>query len=70
MLEVGTGYPELMVVVVDQGGDVAVYGGPVSSFYTFVGPRTERMTDQQWDKAIREHALPSRPAFAQGYRAE
>lgn len=70
VLEVGTGYPELMVVVVDQGGDVAVYGGPVSSFYTFVGPRTERMTDQQWDKAIREHALPSRPAFAQGYRAE
>jgi hypothetical protein len=70
VLEVGTGHPELLVVVVDQGDDVAVYGGPVSSFYAFERPVTERMTDQQWSKAIQDHALPSRPAFARGYRAE
>jgi hypothetical protein len=70
VLEVGTGHPELLVVVIDQGEDVAVYGGPVSSFYAFEKPAPERMTDQQWEKAIQEHALPSRPEFAKGYRAE
>jgi hypothetical protein len=70
VLEVGTGHPELLVVVVDQGDDVAVYGGPVSSFYAFERPVSERMTDEQWKKAIQDHALPSRPEFASGYRAE
>jgi hypothetical protein len=70
VLEVATGHPELLVVVIDQGDDVAVYGGPVSSFYSFEKPATQRMTDEQWKDAIQEHALPSRPAFARGYRAE
>lgn len=70
VLEVGTGHPELLVVVIDQGDDVAVYGGPVSSFYAFERTATDRMTDQQWEQAIQEHALPSRPEFAKGYRAE
>jgi hypothetical protein len=70
VLEVGTGHPELLVVVIDQGDDVAVYGGPVSSFYAFEKPAPERMTDQQWEQKIQEHALPSRPDFAKRYRAE
>lgn len=70
VLEVATGHPELMVVVIDQGDDVAVYGGPVSSFYAFERPVEQRMTDQQWERAIHEHALPSRPAFARTYRAD
>ncbi|MCX4241720.1 DUF3160 domain-containing protein [Paraliomyxa miuraensis] len=70
VLEMGTGYPELMVVVVDQGGDVAVYGGPVSSVYAFERPSTERMTDQEWAQAIVHRALPERPAFARTYRAQ
>lgn len=70
VLEVATGHPELLVVVIDQGDDVAVYGGPVSSFYAFEKPVMQRMTDEQWKDAIQEHALPSRPAFARGYRAE
>lgn len=61
VLEVATGHPELLVVVIDQGDDVAVYGGPVSSFYAFEKPATQRMTDEQWKDAIQEHALPSRP---------
>lgn len=70
VLEVGTGHPELLVVVIDQGDDVAVYGGPVSSFYAFERDASDRMTDQQWEAAIQEHALPSRPEFAKTYRAE
>lgn len=69
VLEVATGHPELMIVVIDQGDDVAVYGGPASSFYAFEKPASQRMTDVQWEKAIQEHAAPSRPEFARGYRA-
>lgn len=70
VLEVGTGHPELLVVVIDQGDDVSVYGGPASSFYAFERSATDRMTDQQWETAIQEHALPSRPGFAKAYRAK
>ncbi len=69
VLEVGTGHPELMIVVVDQGGDVAVYGGPASSVYRFERPVAQRMTDNEWRAAVQEHRLPDRPAYAQGYRA-
>ena len=47
----------LLVVVVDQGDDVAVYGGPVSSFYAFERPVTERMTDEQWE-VMKQHPVP------------
>ncbi len=57
-------------MAIDQGGDISMYGGPVSSFYTFEGPSRGRMTDGQWASTIRRHELPSRPPFARGYRAE
>lgn len=70
VLQAGTGHPELLVVAIDQGGDVSVYGGAVSSFFTFERPSSSRMTDGEWRDAIRKHALPGRPEFARGYRAE
>ncbi|MFO0550995.1 MAG: DUF3160 domain-containing protein [Polyangiaceae bacterium] len=70
VLEVATGHPELLIVVVDQGEDVAVYGGPTSSFYSFERASTDRMTVPDWRSAIAEHKLPARPAFARTYRAE
>lgn len=69
-LQVATGHPELMIVAIDQGGDLSLYGGPVASFYSFEQPSNARMTDREWKAAIRNHELPSRPAFARGYRAE
>jgi hypothetical protein len=69
-LQVATGYPELMIVAIDQGDDVSLYGGPVSSFYSFEQPSSARMTDYEWRATVRGHKQPSRPAFARGYRAE
>lgn len=69
-LQVATGYPELMIVAIDQGGDVSLYGGPVSSFFTFERPSSARMTNEEWRRALYEPSKPSRPAFARRYRAE
>ena len=69
-LQVATGYPELMIVAIDQGDDVSLYGGPVSSFYSFEQPSSARMTDYDWRATVRQHKQPRRPAFARGYRAE
>jgi hypothetical protein len=69
-LQVATGYPELMIVAIDQGGDVSLYGGPVSSFFTFERLSSARMTNEEWRRALYEPSKPSRPAFARRYRAE
>ena len=69
-LEVATDYPGLLVVAIDNGGDLAVYGGPVSSFYTFHQPVAERMTDEQWVEKVEAADLPERPAFTQSYHVD
>jgi hypothetical protein len=69
-LEVGVGHPGLMLVAVDAGGTLAVYGGPVGSLFTFDVPLDGRMTDEQWYEKVEAGDLPERPAFARGYWSE
>ncbi|MFO0554331.1 MAG: DUF3160 domain-containing protein [Polyangiaceae bacterium] len=70
VLEVGTGHPELLIVAIDQGGDVSLFGGPVSSFYTFERHSSQRMTDEQWTDMLNGQRPPERPDFARGYRTQ
>jgi len=69
-LEVATGHPGLMIVAVDNGGDISLYGGPVSSYYSFHVNVSERMTDEQWEKQVAAGKQPARPDFAKGYWAD
>jgi hypothetical protein len=69
-LEVATGNPGLMIVAIDNQGDISLYGGPASSYFTFDVPLQERMTDEQWQEQVLSGNLPQRPAFAQGYWAD
>jgi hypothetical protein len=69
-LEVATGHPGLMIVAVDSGGDLALFGGPVSSYYAFTVPVAERMTDDAWQDEVEAGTAPPRPAFAQEYWVE
>ncbi|MBC8072963.1 MAG: DUF3160 domain-containing protein [Deltaproteobacteria bacterium] len=68
VLEVGVGLPELAIVALDVGDGLALYGGPVSSFYAFAQPFAARMTDADWNRRVAARELPQRPAFARGYR--
>ncbi|MCR4647256.1 MAG: DUF3160 domain-containing protein [Oscillospiraceae bacterium] len=47
-LEVGTGKPMEMYVVVEVDGQLKVASGPVYSFYQFEQPISDRLTDSKW----------------------
>lgn len=61
--EVGVGDVNFMVVAIDNSGDRMVYVGPVFSYYEFDQPTSNRLTDPQWHKMIRDGKLPDRPAW-------
>jgi hypothetical protein len=69
-LEVGVAHPGLMIVAIDNAGDIAVYGGPASSFYTFNVDLQSRMTDEEWFELVEKKELPPKPDFATSYWAE
>ena len=47
-LEVGTGKPMTMLVIVEVDGQLKVASGPVFSFYQFEQPISNRLTDSKW----------------------
>ncbi|MBN2493429.1 MAG: DUF3160 domain-containing protein [Deltaproteobacteria bacterium] len=69
-LEVGVAHPGLMIVAIDNGPAVSLYGGPVASFFDFHVGLSERMTDEQWYEQVEGGSLPPRPDFAQNYWAD
>jgi hypothetical protein len=69
-LEVGVAHPGLMIVAIDNAGDVSLYGGPVASYYCFPVGLSDRMTDEDWYARVEADDLPERPAFARAYWAE
>lgn len=69
-LEVGVGNATFLVVAIDNGADRAAYVGPISSFYSFTEPASQRLTDETWQQRVgRGGAPPPRPAFTSAYRA-
>lgn len=48
VLEVGTGNPSLIYVVVKVDGKVKIARGSVYSFYQFTWPMEDRLTDSKW----------------------
>lgn len=65
------GHPGLLVIALERGDGVVLYGGPVASFYGFHQPLSEgRLTDEQWRARVQGATLPPRPAFARAYWVE
>lgn len=81
VLEVGTGRPCLLRVIVKVDGKLKIAQGSAYSFYQFPWPMEERLTDSEWRKmlgmmpneeGIGEAADLSgmKPAWTLGYRVE
>jgi hypothetical protein len=62
ILHVGTGYSNLMVMVVDTTCGQRAYAGPVSSYYEQIEGGMVRLTDEDWVKQF-ELAPPNRPEW-------
>ncbi len=72
-LEVGTGRPSVIYVLIEVDGKVKIARGTVYSFYQFVMPIDQRLTDKQWRQMIGVYGMdedytitvekPDRPAW-------
>ncbi|MEA2023643.1 MAG: DUF3160 domain-containing protein, partial [Actinomycetota bacterium] len=64
VLEIGTGpLDTIHVLVPDDDGRFQVATGAVYSYYEFWGPRSERLSDEEWWDRITAGDLPERPSW-------
>jgi hypothetical protein len=64
VLEVATGRVDrIYVLVPDDAGTFHVAAGGVYSYYEFVSPPGERLTDEEWRTALDAGEAPDRPAW-------
>ncbi len=62
IMEVGVGMINRIYVAIPVNGETYVAQGGVLSYYEFIQPRTERLTDEVW-RALLQHDPPNRPAW-------
>lgn len=67
VLEVATGYIDRIYAIVPLDGRLQVAQGGVYSYYEFVQPRGERLTDEVWREELAGPAAPSLPAWASNF---
>jgi hypothetical protein len=68
VLHVGVGNVTFLVAAIDNENDKMVYVGPMSSYYEFRQPVTNRMADEEWREKVSGFAFPPRPAWAASIR--
>jgi len=68
-LEIGTGLPDRIYVLVQFDGEIRICQGAVYSFYQFTKPLSERMTDDEWNELTRfnKDLLPDRPLWVSSF---
>jgi len=71
VLEVATGYVDLMIVAYAlPEGQIVLGAGPVFSYYEFKQPMSERLTDEAWRQMLASDAAPPRPTWTAGFVSE
>ena len=64
VVEVATGYVDrILVLVPDDEGRFHVASGGVYSYYEFLQPVSDRLTDEAWRAMLQAGEAPSRPAW-------
>jgi hypothetical protein len=73
-LEEGVGHPYEIFVVVPIEGKLYLTRGAVFSYHEFTHPLTDRLTDEKWQKMLKEGTAPKPPvwtaSFVTGKKAE
>lgn len=68
-LEVGVGDVNFCVMAIDNQEDRMVYVGPVYSYFEFLHPAEDRLTDQRWQQMIAHGSVPERPLWTSVFQA-
>ena len=70
VLEAATGYVDRIYVIVPLEGRLEVAQGGVFSYYEFIQPRDQRLTDEEWRARLDSGEAPDRPAWAERFSLE
>ncbi len=60
-----TGNADIIYVNVEIGGKVYLTRGATFSYYEFINPLNERLTDERWQKRLEQNDAPARPVWMQ-----
>ncbi len=69
ILHVGVGDANYLVTVLDTGGALRTFVGPVYSYYELT-TRDERLTDERWEEVLSKPNPPDVPAWLQTVRGQ
>ncbi len=58
-----TGAPNTIFVLVEYNGVVYLSSGATFSYYEFVRPMGDRLTDEQWQKMLEDKKAPAQPTW-------
>ncbi|MCJ7433819.1 MAG: DUF3160 domain-containing protein [Anaerolineales bacterium] len=67
VLEVGIGWVDRLYVVLPLEDQMQVAQGGVFSYYEFLQPRDQRLTDEEWREKLSGGQAPSLPAWAANF---
>jgi hypothetical protein len=68
VVEIGTGRVEpILVIVPDDRGGFQLAIGAVYSYYEFLQPLSDRLTDEAWRQMLDSGNAPERPAWEDAF---
>jgi hypothetical protein len=62
-LEEGVGYPLEIFVIVNEGGTIRLTRGAIFSYYEFIQPIAQRLTDEEWRTMLAGATPPKMPEW-------
>lgn len=65
-LEEGVGYPLEINVIVNEGGTIRITRGAIFSYYEFIQPIADRLTDEAWREMLVSDTPPALPQWYDG----
>lgn len=65
-LEEGIGYPLEIYVLVNEGGTIRLTRGAIFSYYEFIQPISDRLTDEAWREMLASETPPTLPQWYDG----
>ncbi|HID57580.1 TPA: DUF3160 domain-containing protein, partial [Candidatus Poribacteria bacterium] len=68
VLQEAVGYAFQILVLVEVEGEVKIAEGGVFSYYEFIQPIAERLTDAEWQEMLEAGKEPELPSWTQAYR--
>jgi hypothetical protein len=69
-LEEGVGYPREIFVIVNEGGTIRITRGAIFSYFEFLKPIAERLTDEEWRKMLASDSPPEMPEWVKSFTDE